>query len=142
MNMRIFQDISLPNSEKMKIFNKVGLAIIRNKKVLVTREIDSKGKYFILGGKIEKNETDIQVLEREILEELGVKIEKDSLRYFGTFEDVAATDPNARVRIKLYVGEVIGEFKPSNEIKEIAWVGSSDDWSKLSLIGKIKSFLF
>ena len=124
----------------MKFFDKVGLAIVRDKRVLVTLEVDSAGKYFIPGGRIERGETDIRALEREILEELGVKIKKSSLKYFDTFEDVATTDTNAKVRIKLFTGDVLGEFKVSNEIKEIFWFGRNDDWHKLGIIDKNKIF--
>lgn len=124
----------------MKVFNKVGLAIVKNKKVLTTREIDSAGFYFLPGGRIEGGETDIQALEREILEELGVQIKRESIKYLDVFEDVTTTDPNARVSIKLFIGDVIGEPSPSNEIEEIGWFGRDDDWSKLGIIDRNKIF--
>ena len=101
---------------------KVALAVIRNKKVLMTRERGSE-RLSTPGGCQEPGETDMQTLEREIREELNTGIDKKTLRFYGTFEDRATNEPGATVQIKLFIGELTGEAKPSGEVEELVWLG-------------------
>jgi 8-oxo-dGTP pyrophosphatase MutT (NUDIX family) len=121
----------------MKKILKVALALIRDDKVLMAKNFGID-KYFIPGGKIEKNESEEEALIREIKEELNVDLTKDSIRYFGTFEDVATNHPDSTVQVKLYFGEVSGILKPSNEVERLSWFGKSDDWEKLGSVAKTK----
>jgi 8-oxo-dGTP pyrophosphatase MutT (NUDIX family) len=121
----------------MKKIFKVALALIRNNKVLMAKNYDFD-KYFIPGGKIEKNENEEEALIREIKEELNVDLVEDSINYFGTFEDVASTHPNSTVQVKLYFGEISGELKPNSEVEKLSWFGKSDDWEKLGSVAKTK----
>ncbi len=108
----------------MKRLFKPALLVIKNKKLLVVRE---GGSDFWLtpGGAPENKENNEQCLRREIMEELGVEIDRKTLRYFGEFEDLAALESNTLVHISAYLGDVIGEVKPSMEIEELAWVGEN-----------------
>lgn len=69
----------------MNNIDKLARIHIKDKKILVTR---SKGKelFYIPGGKRENNENDEQALTREIQEELGVQLHRDSINFFETFE--------------------------------------------------------
>ncbi len=108
----------------MKRLFKPALLVIRNKKLLVVRE---GGSDFWLtpGGAPENNENNEQCLRREIGEELGAEIDRKTLRYFGEFADIAAHEANTVVHISAYLGDVIGEIKPSMEVEEIAWIGEN-----------------
>ena len=121
----------------MKKIYKAALALIRNNKVLMSKNfyID---KYYIPGGTIEENETEVETLIREIKEELSVDIIKDSLKFLGTYEDIATTHPDSIVQIRLYLGDVIGELKPSNEVEKLRWFGKDDDWEPLGSVAKTK----
>jgi 8-oxo-dGTP pyrophosphatase MutT (NUDIX family) len=121
----------------MKRILKVALALIRDNKVLMAKNYDFD-KYFIPGGKIEKNENEEEALIREIKEELNVDLIKDSINYFGTFEDVASTHLDSTVQVKLYFGEISGELKPNSEVEKLAWFGKKDDWEKLGTVAKTK----
>jgi len=121
----------------MKKILKAALALIRDNKVLMAKNFGID-KYFIPGGKIEKNETEEEALLREIKEELNVDVIKNSINYFGTFEDVASTHPDFTVRVRLYLGEVSGELKPNGEVERINWFGKNDDWEKLGSVAKTK----
>ena len=46
----------------MKIIEKAGLAVFKDKKILLTRHRDEPEIFFSLGGKIEPGETDIGYL--------------------------------------------------------------------------------
>ncbi|TAL47705.1 hypothetical protein EPN87_02280 [archaeon] len=75
-------------------------------------------------------------LKREIMEELGVDVKKDSLNFLGKFECVAAGKKDTIIEEDIYIGEVNGEIKPQQEIVELLWVGKNDDKSELSSIIK------
>lgn len=121
----------------MKKIFKAALVLIRDKKVLMAKNFYTD-KYYIPGGTIEKNETEIQTLIGEIKEELSVNVIKDSIKYLGTYEDVATTHPNSIVQIKLYLAEVTGELKPNSEVEKLGWFGKEDDWEPLGSVAKTK----
>ena len=64
-------------------------------------------------------------MNREIKEELNTIIRPGSVRFYGTFEDVAANEPDTIIRISLSIGEIEGVLEPSSEIEETAWIGSN-----------------
>jgi len=111
----------------MAYYNKVGLLVLNSDstKFLVCMKAKSAKDYFYLmpGGKIEKGETDVDCLIREIKEELSCKVDLSSLKFIAEYKDVAAGHPDRDVLIKLYLGNLIGVPVPSMEIKEIHWVG-------------------
>ncbi len=108
----------------MRNLFKYGLAVIRNKKLLVLRE-KNKSKYLLPGGRPEEGEDIEKALSREIKEELNVAIRPGSVRFYRTFEDVAANEPDTIIKISLSIGEIEGTPEPSSEIQETAWIGSN-----------------
>ena len=117
----------------MKIINKAALAVIKNKKILQVRTKGQPEVFYTLGGKIEKGETDIECLRREVKEEIGCSIE--SIKFLHEFEDVAH-GKQAILHLKMYEGKLKGEPKPSSEIVEIGWFDTNSDPKNLSLIAK------
>lgn len=116
---------------------KIGAAIIKNNKILVVKETGWK-EYGIPGGSIKENEMVVDCLAREIKEELNVNVRGDSLRYLGTFEDVAMNEPNTIVQIKLYKVELEKEPLKTSEVEDMFWFGKNDDLNKLGPIDKNK----
>jgi 8-oxo-dGTP diphosphatase len=99
---------------------------LKDKQVLGTR---SKGKdtYYIPGGKREKDESDLQALEREITEELNVQLIPDTVRFVGKFEAQAHGKPEGTlVRMSCYTGDYEGILKASSEIEELCWLKFED----------------
>jgi len=74
------------------------------------------------GGKRDPGEDDIAALSREIVEELGCHLVRDSIRPLGEFEAVAANEPGRRVHACLYGVDVASDIAPSQEIDETVWV--------------------
>jgi 8-oxo-dGTP diphosphatase len=119
----------------MKKIHKIGLIILKDKKLLINRKKGTK-LFLLPGGKPEKCETDIDCLKREVKEEHDVEV-AGSLQPFGEFIDKAANE-QAKVHIKAYIGRVKGNPRPRNEIEEQRWFSKHDDPSILSPILKYK----
>ncbi len=87
-----------------------------------------KDVFYIPGGKREGAETDLQVLLREITEELAVTLLHGTVRHVGTYE---AAERNGHpggtlVRMSCYTGDYSGTLTPSSEIDELAWFCYAD----------------
>ena len=74
------------------------------------------------GGKRDPGESDIQALARELGEELGCRVAKNSARPLGIFECAAANEPDHRVQAAVYAVEVEGPVIPRAEIDQVVWV--------------------
>ncbi len=105
-------------------------AIIKNQynKILVVKrganEIAYAGKWAYPGGKVEKGETIMQALKREILEEVGIEIEdyKELLQDY-TF---VKPDGNNVVGLNFLVRAKNTEVKLSEEFQDYKWVNLSE----------------
>jgi 8-oxo-dGTP diphosphatase len=87
-----------------------------------------KAVFYIPGGKREGAETDLQVLLREITEELTVALRAETVRHVGTYQ---ATQPDGQlarvaVRMSCYTGDYSGTLAASSEIDELAWFCYAD----------------
>jgi len=119
-----------------KIIDKLAWLAIQNRKVLGARS-QGKNKYYIPGGKREAEETDSQALLREIKEELSVDLKPESLRYFGTFQAQADSQPlGIEVKMQCYFAEYTGNLQPAAEIDDITWL-TYQDYSTLAPVDKI-----
>ena len=110
--------------QKIDIYKAAGV-LLQDRKFLVTR---STGKDFFIspGGKVEPGEDTKSALVRELKEELGITVEKEVLRDFGTFyaEAAGATGQFIQMNV-LIVPSWTGEITPMNEVEEIMWIDSS-----------------
>ncbi|HEX4059455.1 MAG TPA: NUDIX domain-containing protein [Streptosporangiaceae bacterium] len=87
-----------------------------------------KDVFYVPGGKREAGETDLQVLLREIAEELTVTLLPETVRPVGTYEahQPDGSAPGALVRMSCYTGDYLGTLAASSEIEEIAWFSYAD----------------
>lgn len=83
-------------------------------------------EYILPGGQIESNESDLDCVKRETMEELSAKIKESSLKFIGEYQAPSASDPNKPVNIKLYIGTLLGEPKAADEIESLHWIGKED----------------
>lgn len=110
----------------MKIIDKLAWIEIVNKKILSTKSF-GKNKYYIPGGKREYDETDEQVLCREIKEELSVDLNSDTLKFIGVFQAHAhGHSEDTFVKMTCYSASYNGLLKANSEIEEIIWLSYSD----------------
>lgn len=120
------------NSNKTKTFmnkyysiHKAAAVLIRDRKLLVER---SAGKEFFVapGGKLEKEETPIKALVRELNEELGIEITGSDCTFLDTYYAQAANSPEKPLRMDVYIvvgwnGEILAK-----EAQELAWITSEN----------------
>ena len=120
----------------MKTIRKVALAVFRGRKLLQVRTKSQESVFYTLGGKIEKGESDMECLKREVKEEINCEIDEPSLKFLTEFEDIAHGQGGALVNIRMYEGNLIGEPKPSSEVVEINYFDTGSDKKYLSLIAQ------
>lgn len=69
--------------ERFKIITAVHLILIENERVLLQRRYNTgyeDGKYSVVAGHVEENEDVITAMQREALEEIGIRIKKEDLK--------------------------------------------------------------
>ncbi|GAA4576190.1 NUDIX domain-containing protein [Micromonospora coerulea] len=110
----------------MPEIDKVAWIRVEDGRVLSTR---SRGRdvWYLPGGKREAGESDLDTLAREIIEELGVAVVRESAAHVGTFAAQAhGHAPGTLVRMTCYAADYRGELRPDSEIAELAWLGYAD----------------
>ena len=120
----------------MKKIDKIALIYIKDKKILSTL---SKGKdtYYLPGGKREESESDEETLIRECKEQLTIDINKNTIKYYGTFEAQAhGKAEGILVKMTCYTAEIDGKIQASSEIEEIKWLNYKDI-DKISPVDKL-----
>ncbi len=119
----------------MKEIDKVAWIHIHDRRMLFLR---SKGKeaFYFPGGKREGNESDAEVLARELKEELGIEFKLASARRLGQFTAPADGAPDVTLKCACYFGEFEGTMRPLSEIAEIGWFTSKAAHT-LTPMGKI-----
>ena len=107
-------------------FEVVAAVIIKDGKVLMCR---SRGNehYYCPGGKLEKNETEIEAIIRECREEISISVIPKSIVKLYSFEAEAYGFSEPRIVVmNCYKFDYIGEIIPSAEIDDVIWAGPED----------------
>jgi len=130
------------DKEPTRVIHKVALAHFRDKKIMQVRTQNNDDVFYAVGGKVEEDETDAECLIREVKEELGVDLDKNSIKFIHEFTGPAHGKPNAVLNIRFYQAELVGDPKPTDEIVEIGYFDSKSDKKHISEIGRTQFFLW
>ncbi|HEX8308196.1 MAG TPA: NUDIX domain-containing protein [Allosphingosinicella sp.] len=74
------------------------------------------------GGKPVEGESSLSALDRELTEELGCGLDRQSCQSLGTYRAPAVNEPGWTVEAELYAVSLLGEARPSGEIEETIWI--------------------
>jgi 8-oxo-dGTP pyrophosphatase MutT (NUDIX family) len=101
-------------------------------RAIVVRKHGTSG-FMQPGGKIERGESAIVTLIRELREELGLEVDVDATEFLGSFEAAALNEPGQMVRAEVFALTTDAELRPAAEIEEIYWLESPDDTGSVEL---------
>ncbi len=104
----------------MKELEVVGAAIVRDGKVLAAQRssrMKEPLKWEFAGGKPESGESHQQALRRELMEELGVKIEVHGFLAEGTYQF-----DDRLIRLYVYEAEIVEGLPVAKEHEQLEWV--------------------
>ncbi len=120
-----------------------------NNRILVNQGYDSvRDQYFYrpLGGGIEFGEPAVETVCRELMEELNVEVDRGSLKYLGTLENIFSYNGNPGHEIVLVYD---GRLKESGLYERTTIVGKESDgeefhavWKDLDDFGEGKAILY
>jgi 8-oxo-dGTP diphosphatase len=98
-------------------------------RILVVRKRGSR--FFMLpGGKIEPEETSLQALQRELHEELDLRMEESQLQSLGHVQAHAANEPDHWVEADVFVGRLACNVKCRRKSKSwIGWGYTRSSWT-------------
>ncbi len=106
--------------------DKVAWVRVEGGRVLCAR---SRGKetFYLPGGKRDPGESDLECLCREIAEELGVTLRRETVRALDLVEAPAHGQPAGTiVRTACYAADYDGRLAACAEIEEFAWLAHDD----------------
>lgn len=93
---------------------------------LLTVRARSRDRLYLPGGKREPGEDDWTALSREVFEELGVRLDRETFQLIGVVEAPAHDQPpGTRVRMVCYAAGYHGEFTATGEVDE--WLFADPD---------------
>lgn len=108
----------------------VGGVVIRGQRVLLVRrgKAPSRGQWAIPGGRVELGETLQKAVEREVLEETGVRVQAGEICHVF---DVVRRDDAGRVRfhyviVDLMAEYVSGEPQAADDASEAGWLAPDE----------------
>lgn len=106
------KNISLPTA---------GLIAIKNNKLLLAFSKNKKA-WYLPGGKIDRSESSLEALQREIQEELNIKLAPNRLEYYGHVSAQAYGEAsNIIMKQDCFLYELNETIRPSNEIADVKY---------------------
>jgi 8-oxo-dGTP pyrophosphatase MutT (NUDIX family) len=108
----------------MDFLKTAGLVVIKNRKLLLAYSIN-KQAFYLPGGKCDPGETSLETLQREIEEELNLRLEEHELQYYTHISAPAFGEfPPIMMEQDCYLYELNQKPSVSREIAEIQYFDS------------------
>ena len=96
-----------------------GLVVVRENKLLLAYSKNKKA-WYLPGGKIDDGENSLEAVQREILEELNVKLDTERLKYYCHITAPAyGESTNIIMEQDCFLYELTETIEPNNEIGEV-----------------------
>jgi len=90
-------------------------------RLLVVRKRDTS-KFMLPGGKREAGESALATLERELWEELLLRMPAEALKPLGHFQAIAANEAETWVEADVFIGHLPHEVTAQAELEELMWL--------------------
>jgi DNA polymerase III epsilon subunit-like protein/8-oxo-dGTP pyrophosphatase MutT (NUDIX family) len=74
------------------------------------------------GGAIERGESALDALTRELRAEIGLELDPDHTEYLGSFRADGASETDTVVRAEVFALTTAHEFEPGGDIEELVWL--------------------
>jgi 8-oxo-dGTP pyrophosphatase MutT (NUDIX family) len=101
-----------------------GLVVVRGNKLLLAYSKNKKA-WYLPGGKIEYGESSLDTLQREIFEELTIKLNSERLKYYCHITAPAYGElPHIIMEQDCFLYELNEKIEPKNEIDEVKFFDS------------------
>ena len=125
--MDYIRDLRRLTGPRKLILNSAGALIIRNGRILFQRRTDN-GRWGLIGGLVEMNETYTQAALREIREETGLEVELESfLGIFHNHNMVWSNGDAAHVISAMFTARIVnGEPRIDEESYELRFFGKEE----------------
>jgi 8-oxo-dGTP pyrophosphatase MutT (NUDIX family) len=108
------------------VLDVVGWVHVSEGRLLAVRA-RARDRLYLPGGKREPGEDDWTALSREVREELGVRLDRDSFHGIGVVEAAAHDQPpGTRVRMACYTAGYHGDLTATGEIDEWMFVDPAE----------------
>lgn len=124
---------------------KLNVILVFNKdenKILMCKRAKEpyKGKYNLVGGKVEKDEAELDAAYRELQEETGITGEDITLTHIMNFQYMLSD-----VELEVYVGKLNRDVELTEEINKLCWMDKKEnffDMEKFAGEGNIGHMLY
>ncbi|ARU89253.1 NUDIX domain-containing protein [Pseudomonas sp. M30-35] len=92
-----------------------------NGRLLLVRKRGTQA-FMLPGGKCEPGESSLNALQRELLEELELRLDVNSISLLGQFSAPAANEANTRITATVYRGALPHRVYPAAELEQLEWL--------------------
>lgn len=109
----------------MKKFNVIIVYNNQGNKVLMCKRTKEpyKGKFNLVGGKLEENETQLEGAYRELVEETGITKQDITLTHLMNFEYIANN-----MELEVFVGKLNKDLEVVEEVNKLYWIDKTENF--------------
>jgi 8-oxo-dGTP pyrophosphatase MutT (NUDIX family) len=104
----------------MKYIDCAGLIVVKERRLLLAFSSNKKA-WYLPGGKIDKGETPVAALKREVREELNIDLPEETLQWYYYIEAPAFGEQELLMKQHCFIHDLQQEPRPSAEIEAIRY---------------------